>query len=292
MPTQEPGPQGRIFQSSQFETDLVAGRRILELISVGWGGTGSNEPLSLDVLLLRVDEGRWHRMFLDAGLVFWEEWGNEEVAEDLDDAVQDDLAGRFGLGGRVLDICLAFPGLPNAASGLHIHLDEGRKLLLAPRDPADIDSGTELRLVQGTVRDTYQELLRAYDERDCYEFPTQDSYDDLWQRARGVQCDLAEKLGCPFDFDDTVQDASFHSEIGLPGGARHGPQPSLRFSNFGSMVSVTIPEVAPSVLSAVRDVLRNHNFIYVPRAVLDVRYEGVLRHDVIESWWVRYFDYQ
>ncbi|MEO6049076.1 MAG: hypothetical protein ABIQ57_16445 [Candidatus Kapaibacterium sp.] len=83
-----------------------------------------------------------------------------------------------------------------------------------------------------------------------------------------------------------IQDASFHSEIHLPGGR-------LLFSCFGEMIAFSIDHEIPSQLvELVRDLAREHGYILVPTGILETPCTSAnpaLRG--LCTWWERFFDY-
>lgn len=280
-------PRGRMFQHGDFESDLLAGQRIQSALEIQ-----SEETRETILLLIQGDGSHWNQFFLDAGLVFWEEWPREEVEHDPEET--SDIGVHWNLHGLELGTVLAFPAAPDGCPGLHIHLSDGTKLMLMPQDPADIDSTTVLARERGDVADTYRQLLRVHDHADCFQWPPRFDWKETTSRARTC-CDAIEKaLGREVAIDDQVQDASFLLDCVVRstkvGSVVH--QQSVRFSNFGDMVTVTDETIDADDLARIREVLRFHDYIYVPREILERPYDGVLvGAEDIYSWWIRYFDY-
>jgi hypothetical protein len=143
-----------------------------------------------------------------------------------------------------------------------------------------------------------RELLHRFDEAGAYEFPSQFDYPDLERRARAVLADL-ESAGLEGKFEGAVhnQDASFSVAILLlsfqqsQGNMQWGP--TLRFSNFGNLVTVTFAEELPElILPQLLESIQRHGFTYVSADELDCPYDGVMSNrSTFRSWWVRYFDW-
>ena len=68
-------PAGRIFQDDTFDLEGVAGECLEELIGVV---DESNNPI---LIFIKLSKNTWQQFFLDAGLAFWESWGEMELEE-------------------------------------------------------------------------------------------------------------------------------------------------------------------------------------------------------------------
>ena len=104
---------------------------------------------------------------------------------------------------------------------------------------------------------------------------------------------LKPTLGKDLEFETgvVIQDASFHSQVFLP--LAKGRHATIRFSNFGNMVTVSDDEPVPeALLDSVVTLLTDHGYVYVPANILDRPYTG---HNAargeIRDWWIRYFDW-
>jgi hypothetical protein len=140
-------------------------------------------------------------------------------------------------------------------------------------------------------------ILQQHDEVDAYEFPRDFDYEALERRALIVNRRLNEVCGEATKFEGAVynQDASFSVAVCLHGHARSKAQgiylPCIRFSNFGSLASVTWPELIPSDrLESIVQILKAEGFTFVAQDELDCPYDGVMSGK-FETWWIRYFDW-
>jgi hypothetical protein len=135
----------------------------------------------------------------------------------------------------------------------------------------------------------YLDLLRRLDDRQHWEFPKDFDYDAAVARfARFVDA-LSIALGQPLRTESgyAIQDASFHSQVFVPLGEKWFT--SMRFSNFGNMVTIRDDEATPRVLKTmVNDLLKKHGYVYVPSHVLRQKYPG---DEWVPNWWTRYFDH-
>ena len=88
-----------------------------------------------------------------------------------------------------------------------------------------------------------------------------------------------------------IQDASFHSQLIFPVGLDRFH--ALRFSNFGSFVTINDDEGVPDeMLAKINRLAEEFRYTYIPYRFLDADYTGANPGVTgIDSWWVRYFDY-
>ena len=143
-----------------------------------------------------------------------------------------------------------------------------------------------------------KEILSRFDEPGAYEFPSKFDYVDLERRAKMVCADV-EAAGVHVSFEGAAhnQDASFSIAIPLHTyEKKEGTmlfQATVRFSNFGSLATITWSEYLPEkILVLVRASLARHGFVYVPADELDCDYDGVMpEKQVFHTWWTRYFDW-
>jgi len=144
----------------------------------------------------------------------------------------------------------------------------------------------------------FYQLFHQLDEPNSWEFPSRFDYDQLNREVRAVWRELESQLGrtLPIEDGSRIQDASFHADIILwqqqSGKVIH--RVSLRFSNFGNMVTLTDEESVPDVeYRIIQSTLHDHGFTYVPTDELEKEYYGVIPdRRTIGTWWIRYFDYQ
>jgi hypothetical protein len=134
-------------------------------------------------------------------------------------------------------------------------------------------------------------MLKHYDDPDHWEYPSDFYYDQeiaryhtfVAQLCAALRMDLRSETG------NLIQDASFHSQLFLPG--KEGKPVALRFSNFGQMVSVYEEENVADILPTVKEILAK-DYVYVPPRLLKRPYNGKNRVVTdIATWWQRYFDW-
>ena len=144
-----------------------------------------------------------------------------------------------------------------------------------------------------------KKLMERFDEPGTYEFPGAFDYPDLERRAKRVYGDI-ENLGIRVGFEGAAhnQDASFSISILLHDYERRDStaiiQPTIRFSNFGNLVTLTwMDEIPETTVAEVRASLGRHGFTYVSGAELDCDYDGIMaeKKDCFRTWWIRYFDW-
>jgi len=122
-----------------------------------------------------------------------------------------------------------------------------------------------------------------------------------------IQEELRRRLGLDLDRDGCVQDASFYDELFVltpeedenrkqTGAFHHYMEFAIRFSNFGGLFTVHSciePIPARYDVSAIRGIVEQHGWKYVPDDQLEVPYDGInetLKKAGI-TWWTRFFDY-
>jgi hypothetical protein len=145
---------------------------------------------------------------------------------------------------------------------------------------------------------TTKEILLRFDEAGAYETPSGFDYAELEQRAKLVLADL-ESTGSRVSFEGANfnQDASFSVQILLHDYEKSRDrmlyQPTVRFSNFGNLATVTWCEQIPEeMLRLILGSLAQRGFTYIPVEDLDAEYDGVMpEKDVFHTWWTRYFDW-
>ncbi len=72
---------GRIYQNKDFDVAGFTGEKIEEILGVVDHSEADNHPM---VINLRTENQPWQRYFLDAGIGFWENWGELVDKEDED----------------------------------------------------------------------------------------------------------------------------------------------------------------------------------------------------------------
>ncbi len=143
-----------------------------------------------------------------------------------------------------------------------------------------------------------RQILERYDEQGCYEFHSDFRYPETEEKANRVARRL-EALGIRLTFEGAIynQDASFSVALLLHSYEQRKDDmlylPSVRFSNFGNLVSIMWSQQIPEIdLKHIVDELGNLGLTFVPEAELDCTYDGVMSdNDTFRSWWIRYFDW-
>ncbi len=145
----------------------------------------------------------------------------------------------------------------------------------------------------------YRQLLEGCDEDGAYEFPVEFDYDALERDALIVERELQNQLDLKTKFEGAVfnQDASFSiAIILLDYTQKRGNiiyQPTIRFSNFGRLCTLTFAEMIPADISGkIPAALEAGGFHYIPQGVLDTDYDGVMAgNKALPTWWIRYLDW-
>ncbi|MFO0796667.1 MAG: hypothetical protein U0804_04265 [Gemmataceae bacterium] len=139
----------------------------------------------------------------------------------------------------------------------------------------------------------YASLLAQHDHPTHWEYPPGFDYAAATARFGRFMADLSAALGqpVPSETGSYIQDASFHSQASLP--LPDGRQATIRFSNFGDMVTVDNNDLVPEpVMAVVLELFIRHGYTYIPAAVLDADYTGSNPGVTgIQTWWIRYFDW-
>jgi len=131
-------------------------------------------------------------------------------------------------------------------------------------------------------------VLELYDDTSSWERPNHFDWAkesaDFLAFVEELESTLRRKL--ERETGSHIQDASFHSQIVLPGGL-------LRFSNFGRMVAFTPDsEVPEEVRLVIVQLATARGYTLIPTADLERPYPGGGgTRFTIGTWWIRYFDY-
>ena len=132
----------RLVNAPAFDLDELVGASIRDLV----GCVNDDDPFGVEMLFIRVSGDEiWHRLFLQAGIGFWEKWPEDEAFEHYLDYRRVDFAERWGLVGMsVLSAeCIGTDwGDPGVSE---FRIDVGCGLLTFRfSDPSDGDSETVL----------------------------------------------------------------------------------------------------------------------------------------------------
>jgi hypothetical protein len=137
------------------------------------------------------------------------------------------------------------------------------------------------------------ELLKINDDPERWECPLGFDYNLERQRFLQFAAAFSDALSISPKIETGVciQDASFHSQLIFPVGL--ATYHSLRFSNFGSFVTINDDENVPDdMLSTTLELAVRFGYTYIPHKYLSTVYTGSNPGVTgIDSWWMRYFDY-
>lgn len=148
------------------------------------------------------------------------------------------------------------------------------------------------------MKPSTRQILERFDEPGAYEFHSAFRYPEMEARAKQVARNLESK-GIRLTFEGAVhnQDASFSVALLLHDYELITEQviiqPTIRFSNFGNLATVTFSERIPdSGMKQFIHELEACGFTHVPAEELDCDYDGVMEDKkTFSSWWIRYFDW-
>lgn len=129
--------RGRLQQDAAFSMDELVGRSLRRLTAARLEG---GEPLCLYV---EVDAPGCHRMFLDAGLAVWEDWGG--ITQDDRELELDDLLTAWCLDGAVVRSAAALTGPRDGAARFEIDLGERGVIVLETID-GELDGSSRVVL--------------------------------------------------------------------------------------------------------------------------------------------------
>ncbi len=128
----------RLANGPSFRLESLVGKHVAEIVSA----TDSTSDDVIEMLFLRVTEDSdWHRLFLDAGIGFWEAWCQADAFADYEDLRMIDLTDRWKLAGeKILAAdCLGGNWDGSTLSRFLIELGTG-SLHLNFSDSTDMDS--------------------------------------------------------------------------------------------------------------------------------------------------------
>jgi len=141
-------------------------------------------------------------------------------------------------------------------------------------------------------------LLR-FDDPDDWEFPKGFNYEIFKEKALKVNSYLIDELNLNTQFEgaESNQDASFCISIIFTDYKIKGVHglyiSSIRFSNFGNLVTLKNRDVLPvDISNLIIQTLQNEKYIYLDEEDLNFPYDGNSKDRYLpESWWIRYFDW-
>lgn len=129
-------PPGRIHQDDNFDVIGYEGEVIEKLVGVLDQDAPDNQPT---LIYLKTKNRTWQKYFLDAGLGFWEDWGDIEY--DDDDKIID-YGAMFNLTGHLIKSITCRDG------NIVIEFDNGDKFILQLIDPEKDDTAGEVILIR------------------------------------------------------------------------------------------------------------------------------------------------
>ena len=134
----------------------------------------------------------------------------------------------------------------------------------------------------------YMQILLANDHPMCWMEAPDFDYEIAQHRFASFEKELQNtlKIAVRTESGELLQDAIYHTEAFLP--VDDDPQPSIRFSSFGALVTIFLSEKVPeSWQRAIENLLAKHGYVYIPAHVLAQPYEGI--HKRFPDWFSRYF---
>ena len=119
--------------TTHFTVDDIEGRRLERLLAVENDGHW--------ILFLKPEDLPWQRFHTDAGLGFWREWSETEIADELDQPDLVDLGTRFGVvGAEILAAhCTSEPRI-------EVSLEVG-SVVLEPENAGELDGKSRVRFL-------------------------------------------------------------------------------------------------------------------------------------------------
>jgi hypothetical protein len=132
----------RLANGPSFRLESLIGKTVAQLI----GATDYRTDERLEMLFLRVGESNgWHRMFLQAGIGFWEVWDEADAFCDYDDLRLIDFTDRWNIASCTIISaeCIGGTWDDSVLSRFVIALNSGT-LQLSFCDSGDMDSDAVL----------------------------------------------------------------------------------------------------------------------------------------------------
>ena len=133
----------RLANGPEFALHQLIGRRIDALL----GATEAESDELIEMLFIHlVGDENWHRVFLDAGIGFWETMSKEDAFRDYKDSRLVNFAARWHVKGGQISSAICTGGLWKdlTLSRFSFTTDAGT-VILKFMDPTDIESNTAVR---------------------------------------------------------------------------------------------------------------------------------------------------
>lgn len=126
-----------MFQDSSFVVAHLQGCGVEALLGLVEG----QDDLKPILMLLKPEGRPWQKLFLDAGLGFWQEWPDLDLSDYGDDSTcrRVDYMDLFSLQSATIREIVCEPVGEDLASRILLRLSSG-ELELRPEDPAVLDS--------------------------------------------------------------------------------------------------------------------------------------------------------
>ena len=137
----------RLANAPAFNLDELVGASIYDFV----GCVHGDDPFGVEMLFIRVEGDQlWHRLFLQAGIGFWEKWPEDEAFGDYLDYRRVDFGKRWGLSRlKILSAeCIGPNWEDPGASEFKIGFEHGL-LTFRFSDPDDGDSEGRPRFPRG-----------------------------------------------------------------------------------------------------------------------------------------------
>jgi hypothetical protein len=136
-PLDPAAPRGRLYQHDAFRSSDLRGIVIEEARC--WHEKASAGDGGCSMLWLKPSGCLWQKFFLDAGVVFWEEWSDESTLATFDD-LGDEVQPLDTVRGLEIGEIEAAPFGSDNRSGLRITLGRDGAICLLPADIHDVES--------------------------------------------------------------------------------------------------------------------------------------------------------
>lgn len=146
-------------------------------------------------------------------------------------------------------------------------------------------------------------LLSSFDDAQEWYAPKHFDYFKKMESVRNVTKLLEEHTGYKFEIDESVQDASFFTEIKILESSIQERKDKglnylglyslfIRFSSFGNLVTMSCRSDFDLGQDDIIKILRNEGYIYIDPKDSDEPYDGKNKSLIDEyTWWDRYFSY-
>jgi hypothetical protein len=133
---------GRVYQDNDFVISELAGYPIDRVIGLVAHDGPDDAPVAVNML---PEGATWQRFFLEAGLAFWEDYG--DMVDEEDEAFRFvDYGEREQLRGDVIREVRASPVGKHGFARLVIELGSGRRIEVFFLDDDDVDADVRISI--------------------------------------------------------------------------------------------------------------------------------------------------